>query len=102
MESAAVLIESQPCDVFIACLVLRVSPGAGDNWVGSHEWWWLHWVVAGIHVATSFLSFCWGMGGKRKEVGTDHILVPAPEPTPRAEPLRGARAWTRATMAGTP
>jgi len=58
-------------------------------------------VVAGIHVATSFLSFSWGMGEEGGGVG--HVLVPAtPEPTPRGVPLRGARAWTRATMAGTP
>jgi len=38
MKSAAALIGSQPCDVFIA----RASQGTGDNWVGSREWRWLH------------------------------------------------------------
>jgi hypothetical protein len=40
MESAAALIGSQLCDVFIACLGCR--EGAGDNWVGSRERWWLY------------------------------------------------------------
>jgi hypothetical protein len=39
--------------------------------------------VAGNHVATSFLSFCWGW--REGKGDADHTLVPAtPEPTPRA------------------
>jgi hypothetical protein len=59
------LIGSQPCDVFIAGL--GTSQGTGDNWVGSREWWWLHWRWwLAFHVATSFLSFCWGEGKKKE------------------------------------
>ena len=62
MGSAAALIGLQPCDSF-HCL-LGVSPGAGDDSVGSREWW-LHW--------RWWLAFMWrillfisvgGMGGR--------------------------------------
>jgi hypothetical protein len=65
MESAAALIGSQPCDVFIAFLVYcqgQVTIGLVlVNSGGCTSGWWL-----ALHVATSFLSFCWGWGGRRR------------------------------------
>jgi hypothetical protein len=61
MEVAAALIGSQPCDDFIAwCREGQVTIGLVLVSVGGCT------SSGGIRVATSFLSFCWGMGGTRR------------------------------------
>lgn len=80
MESAAALIGSQPCDVFIACLgchqgqvTIGLSGGGCTRGGG--------WFSCGNFLF--FLSV--GGWGEEEGGGADHTLVPAtPEPTPRA------------------